>query len=44
VPAPAVAERAENTGVFDVGAVGVGGRPDPDLPGAADFAGLFTVR
>jgi len=27
-----------------MGAVRAGWRPAPDLPGAADFAGLFTVR
>jgi len=41
---PAIAGRAENIGVFDMGAVRAGWRPAPDLPGAADFAGLFTVR
>ncbi len=44
VPAWARAQRIEKTSYFRRIPMSAGGAAGPDLPGAADFAGLFTVR
>jgi hypothetical protein len=44
VPPQALVQPPEKTIVFLAMAIRAGSRPGPDLPGAADFAGLFTVR
>ena len=44
VPARPCAQHIEKAIGFRVVPISAGGAAGPDLPGAADFAGLFTVR
>lgn len=44
VPAAALAQRAEKSTIFCEAGFGAVRRPGAELPGAAEFAGLFTVH